>query len=229
MTEGRYERLAPLAGVLFFALALIGTVIIGDTPEFVDEPAEIASHYEENESEVLTANTMYLLGTVALLWFLGSLRSVLRRAEPLEGRLSAIALAGGTAGAALLFAAAATDMAGALRVMERDEIDAQTASVYYDLSSVLFGLAAPMAFAVLLLATAVATLRHGALPVWHAWISIALAIAMLVPPVGYIAMIVFIFWVLVTSILLYVGRPGVTTPAPAATAASGAPPAGTVP
>jgi hypothetical protein len=120
------------------------------------------------------------------------------------------------AGTALLFASGAADAAGALRVMENDEIDPQIASVYYDLSSVLFGLAAPMAFAVLVFATALIAFRYSALPAWHGWISVLLGVAMIIPPINYISMIVFIFWVGATSVLLYLGAGRAAAPGTAA-------------
>ena len=221
MFDARLARYAPLAGLVFFALAVVGTLVMGSTPDFVDEPAKIAEHYESNDGQILTGDFLYLLGGVFLLWFVGTLRTFLRAAEGLGGRVARTAFAGGVAGTTLIMAAAAIDAVGALRVQEQDRIDPQVAAVLYDLNSILFGLAAPMAFAVLVFGTALVSMRAVAMPRWHAWISVALAFAMLVPVINWLAMIVFIVWVGVTSVLLFMGArvvptvPTATAPPPA--------------
>jgi len=129
--------------------------------------------------------------------------SASRHAEGGDGRIAGTAFGGAIAGSALLLAAAAIEAVAALRVGEQNEIDPQVATVMWDLQSILFGLAAPMAFAVLVLATAVLALRKGLLPSWHGAIIVVLGIAMLIPPINYIAIIAFQFWVLLTGMMLY--------------------------
>ena len=56
----------------------------------------------------------------------------------------------------------------------------------------------------LFLATALATLRQGALPRWYGWSSLALAIVTAIPLIGWLGVYVGLpLWVLVTSLLLF--------------------------
>jgi hypothetical protein len=60
--------------------------------------------------------------------------------------------------------------------------------------------------------TAIAILRTRLLPVWWAWISLVIAVVLLIPPIGWAAIIFGMpIWILVTSVLLYrrpvAGRP----------------------
>ena len=62
----------------------------------------------------------------------------------------------------------------------------------------------------LLLATALATLRHGALPRWFGWVSLVLAILAAIPPVGWLVVFAGLpLWVLTTSVLLFLRPEGV--------------------
>ena len=52
--------------------------------------------------------------------------------------------------------------------------------------------------------TAIAILRLRVLPVWWAWVSLLVALVLLIPPIGWAALIFGLpIWVLVTSLLLY--------------------------
>ena len=203
MTESRFERFAPLAGVVFYVLVLLGVATQPDEPEFVDEPAKLVEYYRGEDDGILVSNSLFLLSVPFLLWFVGSLRHALRSVEGSEGRIAGVALAAGAAGSARMLAGASADIVGALRVQERDAIDPAVATVLNDLANVLFGLAAPMAFAALVFATALLGFRRGAVPVWLAVVSVILGIALLIPPINWASMIIFVFWVPVVAVLLY--------------------------
>ncbi len=208
--------LAALFGVGFFVLGIAGTLATPSEPGFVDKPAKIAQYYLDNGGELLAASTMYLLGGAVLLAFAGYLLAVSRRVEGGDGRVALMGFGGAVAGAGMLVLAASTDAVAALRVEEQDAIDPQVATVLWDLSLMFFGLAAPMAFAVLVLATATLALRNALLPGWYGAVSVVLGVALLIPPISYIAVIVFTFWVLLTGLMLYL-RP---EPEPAQAAAA---------
>ena len=222
MPNSNVERIAPLSGVVFLVLALLGALVLypGDAPDFVDEPAKIAEFYTENDGDILSASVSYMLSGFFLLWFVGALRSHLRSAEGGTGRIAGTAFGGGVAAATLLWAAAAAEAVAALRVDENDAIDPQMAAVYSDLSAILFGAAAPLGMAVLLAASAVAGFRFGALPAWLAGIAAVLALGCLIPPISFIVIIVSFFWVGATGIVLYLSA---KPPAPAAPAEAAPP------
>jgi hypothetical protein len=79
--------------------------------------------------------------------------------------------------------------------------------VFFDLTSILFGAAAPAAFAAKLLATAVASLRYRALlPAWLAVVTIVLAIVNVIPPISWVGMLISLLWIAIVSGLLYAQR-----------------------
>jgi hypothetical protein len=57
---------------------------------------------------------------------------------------------------------------------------------------------------VLILATGMVVLRTRALPVWLGWVSLGVGLWLLIPPIGWAALIsAFPLWVIVVSLLLY--------------------------
>ena len=69
-----------------------------------------------------------------------------------------------------------------------------------DLSTHMFGLAAPLCFSALVGAVAIASLRRPTeLPRPFAMASLALAVLMIVPPVAWIGMLLFLVWLLAVS------------------------------
>lgn len=208
MTGTRDRRLLALAAGAFFALALIGRVLYPSEPDFVGAPASIAPFYQDNVNALLASNTIYMIGMAVFIAFAGTLATTLRRS--LDGALPSVAFGGAVAGAALMLAAGTADIVAALRVQQQDAIDPQVAAVMWDLNSALFGLGAPMAFAVLVLAVAVAGLRGTGVPRWLAAVSVILGVALVVPPISYIAVIVFIFWVPAVGVAMLLKPEGET-------------------
>ena len=94
-------------------------------------------------------------------------------------------------------------MLPALRLDNDQKLTVETATTFQDLGSALSGLAAPLAFGVLLIATAVVGIRHGAFPKVWSWITVVIGVVMLVPMISWAGMIfLFPLWVLVMAILL---------------------------
>jgi hypothetical protein len=198
------ERLAPLSGVAFAVLGIGGTMIAArGEPDFVGPPEEWVQYYTRHDGDIMAGGMVFLLAVFALLWFLGSVRRLLRDAEGGDGRVSSIGFAGGVVGAAMLLGSAATTMVAALRVDDQGTISADLAATMGDLSSILFGLAAPLALGVLVAASAVVGFRHAALPAWLAWTSSALAVLMVIPFIAWAAIAVFPLWAVTMSVLIY--------------------------
>jgi hypothetical protein len=190
-------RLIAGTGLAFLALSVIARLMYPAEPDFAGDARSIVAFYEGNEDQLLASNTIYLLCIPVLVVFAGALSGHLRRTAP---TLGAVAFTAGAAGSGVAAAAASADTMAALRVGEQGSIDPAVATVLWDLQSVLFGLAAPMALGVFVLAVATAALRHGALPRWAGYVSAPLGVAMLIPPINYVAMIIFVFWVPVAGV-----------------------------
>ena len=194
MTSTQQGRLGALAGIGFLALGLLGTIVQSDRPGFAAEPKELVAHYVDDTDTILAGASLYLVGTILLLWFVSTVRARMQETAG-DDVLPALAYAGGVAGATLCIAAASADAMGALRADERGAIDPSVAAALADVSTVLYGLAAPTAFAALVLAVAVAALRTGFLPRWLGLVSLPLGVALAIPPISHVAIIVFTFWV----------------------------------
>lgn len=203
MWTSRFVRFAPASGIVFFILAVLGLLITEqDSPDFVAAPEEWGAWFVAHSDSIISGSIITLTSVFFLLWFLGSLTSVLGGAEGGDRRVTSIARGGGVGGAVLLLASSAVTMVAALRVDDQKKISADLASSFGDLSAALCFIAAPYAFAALLGGTAVVALRTGVLPAWFAWISAIVALGLLVPFVSYIFLGVFAIWVLVVSVML---------------------------
>ncbi|HEY8304308.1 MAG TPA: hypothetical protein VIG42_06945 [Solirubrobacteraceae bacterium] len=195
----RWSRYAPLTGVVFAVLTVVAIFSnSAETPKADAGAAKVVSYYASHRSEVETSDILFALAFLVLLLFAGALRSYLRRTNAAEG-LGALVLAGGvlmTAGA-LTGSGVEYGLAHNLHALSPQE--AQTLNF---ISQELFlpVLAGAFVFAV---CSGIAILRGAALPKWLAWVAIVLGVAALVPPASFPALIGFVIWSIVVSILMY--------------------------
>jgi hypothetical protein len=217
----RWDRYAPLTGIVAVVLWVIG-VVIGESgaarPD--DERAEnILAWYGDNENTIITGQLVFVLGVLFFIWFLGSLRSTLLGAEGGTGRVASIAF-----GSGLLAALAMIVQAAALiqpTFADEGELSGEAAQAMSLLSDATFGVV-EVTLIPMLVATGLVILRHGALPRWLAWFSFLLAVVLAIIPIGWAGLIfVFPLWVLATSALLYRGSAGEPAAAPPPAAVSG--------
>jgi uncharacterized membrane protein len=205
VTGSQWERLAPLAGVGFFILAFVGNVIPGEQPDFLDDPREYADYFVDKSDQVLVGMNLALVSLVLLIWFLGTLRRRLLRGETGDGQFSVVAYGAGLVATALIAAGFALFALAGLRAGEDDAINPDIAATLADAASVLIGLAAPVAEATLLFATAVVVLRWRSLPPWLGWLSLVLGVVGLIGPISWVlGYFLFPLWVLVTGVVIFV-------------------------
>ena len=214
MTD-RWSKLAPLTGVLFAVLAVVGVFSGGETPDANAGPAKVIAYYATHRSEVETSAILFALAFLVLVLFAGALRSYLRRTPGVEG-LSALVLAGGVMMAVGALTGAGIEYALAHQLNHLGPQVAQTLNV---LSNELFLPVLGGAF-VFAICSGLAILRGAALPKWLGWVAIVLGIAVLIPPAGFPALLGFVIWSIIVSILMYrrTGAPadtGATAPLPA--------------
>jgi hypothetical protein len=194
--------MAPLSGVVFLLLLVIGAVLIAGF-EFLPEPDEAVSFYVDDSTRISAGGYIYGLSVFFLVWFLGSLTTRLRAAEGGPGRLSTIAFGGGLVAAAMVILTAAVTQAATARAGSDSGIGADAATLAYDVAAVSMGNGFPIAMAVTIYATAVIAFRTGLLPKWTAWVSGAIAIGLLTPVIHFVVALV-LPWILYLSIWLYV-------------------------
>jgi hypothetical protein len=202
----RWQRIEPLAGVVFVVLAVIA-VVTAAGEDFLADPSEVADYYVDNSDRVIVAEIIGGIAIFAFFWFVGAVRNRLRVPETPEGGLPALAFGGGIAAATLVLVANAVTMAGAFRANDDGQIDPAVAAALNDVSSLIIGIAAPIALAVFVAATGIVSIATGVLPRWLGWLSLLLALGFLIAYISFIFWLPFGVWVLTVSVLLY-RRPG---------------------
>ena len=198
--ESKWERLAAGSGFIFVAL-FIAALFDPVVDPAGDEAAVVAAQLLDNPGQAWLAVYGGGLAALALVWFVGTLRSTLRRAEGGTGRLSAVAFGGGVmAGAALLTSSAFLAAAVSLADYGDDPAGARLAASF---SEHLF-FAANYGMALLVGATFVVALRHGVIPRWLAWVGAVGGVLLLVAiwPFFIFGGLIFLFWVAALSVVL---------------------------
>lgn len=201
MTTQRWERYAPWTGVLAVALWVLGFVILMSSGMVAQDatPEEVLAHHQTNGGPLIAGSLMFMLGTLAFVWFLGSLTTSLRFAEGGSGRVASIAFGGGLAMAvcALLLPSGGVTIALGAATMSATSADALR-----HLPGVFF-IGVELFAAILVGATGLVALRTAALPRLFAWLSLLLALILLIPPIGWAGVLLGVpLWTLGVSLLL---------------------------
>jgi hypothetical protein len=203
--SGHFERLSALAGILAVvlwaaAVAIVGADHIGLPGGLPEEGAnETLEYFRENESSVVGASALFMVGSLFFLWFVGILRTSLVVAEDGAATFAAIAFAGGVATAIF---ALVMPTGGLVAALNADDIGASTAEALNALETA-FLIAAELSAIVLLVGASVVSLQTGGLPRWWAGVSILLAVWLLILPIGWAGLLVGLpVWTVMTSLLL---------------------------
>jgi hypothetical protein len=191
------EWLAPLTGVAFIVLAIVGFAIGGEPPSADDPVEEIVQHYADNEGSVMISAGLGTIAAAFLIFFFGYVRKVLHAAEGEGGVLSLVAFAG----AVVLGVGVAIDATIYFALAETaEDIEpsaVQALQALWDNDFFPLGLGLQL----MLFATGLSVLRHGALPKWLGWVAIVLAV-LAVTPAGFVAFLGAAIWILIISIML---------------------------
>jgi hypothetical protein len=171
----RWERIAAGLGIVFVVLQVAAGSMLADAPA-LDAPAqEIQTYLVDDGVNVLVSATMVTLAAFFGLWFLGSLRTFLERAEGAPGRLSKVAF-----GAGLVTITMATTAGLPTVALAWDDTAAlaepgllQAVWNLNTLALVPIGSSA----GVFCLAIAAVILRTRVLPAWLGWLGVLAAVA----------------------------------------------------
>jgi hypothetical protein len=176
------KAIGPLTGILFVVLAIVAFVVSGETPATDDSAREIVDFYLDNDDSQAAAAAVLALGCVALIFFLGSLRQVLRAEAGDDGGLSTVALLGGVVMAvgASIFAGISFTLGDAA-----DELPPGAILTLNALNSDMFFTLA-VGTTVFNLALGLAIVRHGGLPRPLGWVALVIGIVGLTP-LGFFA------------------------------------------
>jgi hypothetical protein len=202
-----WERRAGWGGIAFAVFSVAWAIVVqsADLPGLDASDAEIQESFdpEDGDAGALWIASLFLaLAAVGLLWFLGSLRTLLRRAEP-SGRLAAVSFGAGLVLAGLMFVKNSIQLGLAVAVEWEDVVVEPGA--FRLLDALYVGLIAHegVAGAVLVAAASAIALRTGALPRWLGWAGAVVAVlsfvSILIVGIGLIALLA---WVAAVGVLI---------------------------
>jgi hypothetical protein len=193
----RREWWAPLTGVAFVVVLIVGAIIGGEPPDADSPVREIIDHYTDNKTSIEVASFVGAAAAVLLVFFGAYLRSVLSAAEGPGGMLSALTLVG----TAVVAVGLAIDITIGIALAEAAE-DIEPAAVQA-LQALWDNDFVPLALGALvfLISTGLSIVRHGALPKWLGWVALVLAVIGFTP-IGFVAFIGAGLWIAVVSVML---------------------------
>jgi hypothetical protein len=197
----RLERYAPLTGVGAVVLWVVGGYLLekDDRPDGKDT-AEFVAWVETNDTAILSGGIVFSFGVLLFLWMLGSLRSRILEAESGTGRLGALAFGSGIATCVCLMA---MYLGHAQAAFDHENISDTSVDALVHAGDSFFG-GVQLFLIPLTVATAIASVRHDALPRWFGWLSLVLALILALPLLGWLGVYLGLpLWVVTASVLLY--------------------------
>ena len=196
MTRSK-EWLAPLAGVAFIVVGIIGFAISGE-PKSADDPVrEIVEYYVDNKDSIQISAMIGVLAGVLLVIFGAYLRKVLRAAGGEEEFLSLVAFLGLVV-IALGFAIDSTiSFALAEAADDIDPTAVQALQALWDNDFIPIALGVEL----FLWGTALSILASGVLPKWLGWVMVVLGIVGFTP-IGFVSAALSALLVLILGIIL---------------------------
>jgi hypothetical protein len=229
MSDRLWQRLGAASGIVY-AVTLLGPDLIQGGPS--EEPTTAAAAIAQSCARTTAAQPadavipiLSILGFLCFLFFLGSLWSVLRRAEGANGWLAAAAFGGGLMSLTIKLAGGAPVLAALHGACAG--IDPQLWQTLHAMDGASFFISF-FPLVVLLVAFAIVTIRFGALPRWLGWMAVVVAVALLAGGTAGtiyarddagLPFLLFVLWTLITSVIL-VWRAGQPFPAVSGTPVS---------
>lgn len=182
--ELNWNRWGAATGYLALALGIAAAGFERGAPP-ANAPVERAlAYFLKFRTQLLAQSLLFVLSAGVLLWFIGSLRSFLSKAEQGTGRLSSVAFGAGILWVGLQLVLQSTQ--AALAMGANPELPAALAGMMGDLGYALSVIAyVPMG--IMLAAVAVVSWRFNAFPAWLAWLSAVAAAANLLMSAGIVA------------------------------------------
>ena len=199
------RRLLPLSGIVFVVLLLVAVVGLGgDTTDSDASAAEVAALYSDQAGRQFFAAFVLAATAPFLVFFASALaaRSGLdggHKHRPIWERVV-------TAGAAITAAAAV--IAALIHFALADGADQEVSPIALQALNVLDAnvwLPFNSGLGVMMLGAAGLLLTETVLPRWLGWLALLLGVALFIPFADFIALIVALLWIILVSVMLYLG------------------------
>jgi Domain of unknown function (DUF4386) len=203
----RWDRFAPLTGVVFVVLTAVGFAVSGKRLSVHATGAKVLAYYNAHHSSEMGSAALTSFGIIFLVFFAAALRTHLR---PLTagGALAALGFAG-----AVLLAVGEAGFAGfTWSLADAHKSLAPAAAQALNVLKDDFFWPFAIGLAIFGIGYGLAIVRSRALPIWLGWIAVAIGI-LGVTPIGFIAFLVLMGWTLVVSVLVF-RRGAASTAAP---------------
>ncbi len=191
----RLNRLAPLSGIIFFILLLVGIFTSGSSPGAGASGAKVIAFYTHHRSGQRLSDIVFVFASAFIVLFAGVFRDRLRRES--EGAATT-ALVGAAILAVGLAILSSFDYALASHATQ---FTASTAQALNTVSNEAF-LTAIMGGFVFGVCSGIAVLRASVLPRWTGWLALIFGIAA-ATPASFAGLAGMALWTLVVAILLY--------------------------
>jgi hypothetical protein len=195
-------RWAALGGIVYVVLFIVGTIVLfSGSPDGDASPTKVIAWYSDSghRDRVNIGWILGGLGVFAFLWFLSSLRRVIRRLEGEDGFLTALTTIGGAVYATLALAALALN--NGIRTMSDDTYRHQVFPALIhaanDASYVMHATGGAGA-AAMIIAASLAAMRAAAVPSWAGWLGVVAGILALAS-IAFIPQAAIAIWILVVS------------------------------
>lgn len=194
----RWSRRAPLTGLLFVALVIVGgPVLEGSTPGTSATAVKIVAFYTAHRERERAGVIVLALAFVAFLFFAAALRSSWRRVPGVEG-IAALVLAAATV---VVVGQTANDGIGYALTASPSKLNPSSAQTLNLLANNLVVTSA-IGFLVFGIASGLAILRGVGLPSWLGWSALVIGVLFLTP-IEFVGFLLFVVWVALVSIISY--------------------------
>jgi hypothetical protein len=210
--SARWETLVGALAVIAWLVAVIIVEGSGDTGD--ESAADLLAYFEDQGTQLYIGGMIFFAGSALMIWFGGVLRSLIAAAG--LDRLASIAQASSVAVAVTSMGLIAPQMGAGFAAGEDDTPFSPEAAQALWSAGDGFLIAAAISTASLCAAVGLAVLRGKMLPAWLGWLTLVLAVVLLVPYVNWAAIIFAApLWMLLMTWFLWKSEAGTPAAEPA--------------
>jgi len=196
----RWESLAGAGAVLAWLVAVL--IVEGSGDRGDETAAELLAYFENEEGSLYIGALIFFIGSALIIWFGSVLRT--RIAASRLDRLAAIAFGSAVALAVTSTGLIVPQLGAALAAGESDTPLSEEAAQALWYAGDGFIIASAVFAASLAVTVGLATLRSRLLPTWLGWLSLVVALALIIPYVQWAAIFfAFPIWILLVTIFLW--------------------------